>query len=231
MPIGFDRIGNRIFEQWGMARIASGPCSGSLSWFDHHHAEVLSQVFPGFFALWESDLWRDPLTKALYWYLAANERATGIGVDAGLMLAQAALEVLAWTYCVVDRKMLSVAAFKPRALSAADKFRLLASVLGIPLEIPPELTSLHSLRGGPCKDGMDAITEIRNGLVHPQRETQIQFDVYCEAWKLSLWYLEMVFLRLFGYEGKYANRLVRRWVGEVTEVPWVSVDSSLNNSK
>jgi hypothetical protein len=225
LPVGFDSNGSRVFEQWGLPRIAGGPWSGSLSWFDQHHAEMLSQVFPGFLALWKNKSWKDPLSKALYWYLAANEPASGIGVDSGLILAQAALEVLSWSYCIVERKMLSAAAFKQRGLSAADKFRLLASVLGIPLEIPQELGSLYASQGGSCKDGMEAITEIRNGLVHPQREMQIQFDAFCEAWKLSLWYLELAFLRLFRYEGKYGNRLTRRWVGEVADVPWTSGSS------
>ena len=226
LPIGFDKAGTRIFEQWGLPFTAAGPWSGSLSWFDCHHAEVLSQVFPGFLALWKSDLWMNALTKALYWYLAANERGTGIGVDAGLIPAQAALEVLAWTYCVMDRKMISERAFKPRGLSTADKFRLLASVLDIPLEIPTELPTLHAKRDKSWQDGMDAITDIRNSLVHPQKEPQLHHDVYFEAWKLSLWYLDSIFLRLFGHNGKYASRLAQRWVGQVTDVPWANIDSS-----
>jgi hypothetical protein len=222
LPVGFDSNGSRVFEQWGLPRIAAGTWNGSLSWFDQHHAEMLSRIFPEFLALWENKSWREPLSKALYWYLAANEPTSGIGVDSGLILAQAALEVLSWSYCVVERKMLSAADFKQRGLSASDKFRLLASVLGIPLEIPRELGALYAMQGGSCKDGMDAITEIRNSLVHPQREMQIHFDAFCEAWKLSLWYLDLALLRLFRYEGKYGNRLAKHWVGEVTDVPWAS---------
>src|SRR5213594_4444443 len=97
----------------------------SSSWFDSHHGELLSQVFPGFMKIWANILWRKPLQDALYWYLGASDRRVGIGVDAGLILAQTALELLAWTYCVLDRKMISAAAFQPRRLSAADKLRLL----------------------------------------------------------------------------------------------------------
>jgi hypothetical protein len=159
------------------------------------------------------------LQDTLYWYLGACDRRVGIGVDAGLILAQTALELLAWTYCVLDRKMISAAAFQPRRLSAADRFRLLASSLNIPTEIPANLTGLHGRRGKKWVDGMEAITEIRNRLVHPAAQ-QIEDPGYFEAWKLSLWYIDLVLLRLCGHKGKYANRLDRRWVGQVESVPW-----------
>jgi hypothetical protein len=43
-----------------------------------------------------------------------------------------------------------------------------------------------------------------------------------DAWLLGMWYLELVLLRLFDYEGTYSNRLVREgWIGdEVQPVPW-----------
>jgi hypothetical protein len=150
LPVGFDAAGNKVFEEWGLRITADGPWHGGSSWFDSHHGELLSQLFPGFATLWMSKLWQKPLSDALYWYLGACDRRVGIGVDTGLILAQTALELLAWTYCVLDRKMISAAAFQPRRLSAADKLRLLASSLNIPLEIPP---NLPALRGGAERNG------------------------------------------------------------------------------
>jgi hypothetical protein len=221
LPIGFDAEGKHVFEEWGLRITADGPWHVGSSWFDSHHGELLSQLFPGFVTLWMSKLWQKPLSDALYWYLGACDRGVGIGVDAGLILAQTALELLAWTYCVLDRKMISAAAFQPRRLSAADKLRLLASSLNIPLEIPPDLSALHGRRGKKWVDGMDAITEIRNSLVHPAAQQQLLDSAYFEAWKLSLWYIDLVLLRLCGHSGKYANRLYQRWTGQVESVPWV----------
>lgn len=220
LPIGFDAQENKVFERWGMRKTADGLWNGSYSWFDRHHGELLSQVFPGFMSLWTNKLWRRPLTDALYWYLGACDRRVGIGVDTGLILAQTALELLAWTYCVLDRKMVSPSAFRPRGLSAADKLRLLASSLGIPLEIPSDLSALFSKRGRKWADGMDAITGIRNSLVHPDSQTELPDYSSFEGWKLSLWYIDLVLLRLCGYGGKYANRLAPRSTGEVESVPW-----------
>jgi hypothetical protein len=225
LPVGFDSEGNRVFEQWGTRRTAEGPWNGSFSWFDAHHGELLSQVFPGFMSLWSSNLWHQPLTHALYWYLAACDRRAGIGVDAGLILAQTALETLAWTYCVLQRKMVSPRAFKRGGLPAADKLRLLTSSLSIPKETPLGLSALHGTSGKKWEDAMDAITAIRNSLVHPDGQTGFPGESYYEAYKLSLWIVDLVLLRLCGHRGKYANRLANnRWAGAVEPVPWAQND-------
>jgi hypothetical protein len=138
-----------------------------------------------------------------------------------LILAQTALELLAWTHCVQDRKMVSPAAFSRRGLSAADKLRLLASSLSVPKEISSSLSALHGKRGKKWDDGMDAITSIRNSLVHPNIQSESSDHPYYEACELSLWYIDMILLRLCGHNGNYANRLTKpRWTGAVELVPW-----------
>ena len=223
LAIGFDAQGNRCHEECGPRKTADGHWRGASSWFDAHHAELLSQTFPGFMTLWQNQLWNKPLMHTLYWYLGACDRRIGVGPDTALILAQAALEVLAWTHCILDRKIVSPFAFKPRALSAADKLRLLASSLDIPKEIPQQLTALHAKAGRKWTDVPDAITGIRNSLVHPDSNETLPEHSYYEAWNLSLWLIEMVLLRLCGHDGSYANRLAgHRWIGVVEKVPWVS---------
>jgi len=221
LPIGFDVTGNRVFEEWGMPIVAPGAWNGTCSWFDDRHAELLPEVFTGFMVLWKDKTWSAAFREALHWYLGANERATGITVEMGLILAQTALELLAWTYCVQSRKMISADAFEPRGLSAADKTRLLASSLGISLDIPATMSALRAKRGSRWQDAADAITGIRNAVVHPRVKKNILHEAYYEAWNLSMWYLDMVFLRLCGHMGKYSNRLrPGRWAGQVESVPW-----------
>jgi hypothetical protein len=59
-------------------------------------------------------------------------------------------------------------------------------------------------------------------MVHPDNERRNLFtDLYVDAWRLGMWYLELAILRLCNYEGTYANRLAdEHWVGEVEDVPW-----------
>ena len=117
--------------------------------------------------------------------------------------------------------MVSATEFKPRGLCATDKLRLLTSSLSIPKEIPPCLSALHRRPGKKWEDGLHATTDIRNSLVHPDRQTEFPEGSYYEAYQLSLWIIDLVLLHLCGHSGKYANRLAtRRWVGTVESVPW-----------
>jgi hypothetical protein len=224
LPIGFDCDGNRVFERWGMGRTSQGPWNSFCSWFNPHHSELLSQVFPGFLLLWKSDLWHTPLVHALYWYIGACKGGTGIGIDTGLILAQTALELLAWTYCVKDRNMVSPKAFKHRnGLIASDKMRLLASSMNIPIEIPSSLSALHGRPGKKWEDALEAIVDIRNSLIHPDNQLTISDGSYFEAYMLSLWFINLVFLRLCNHKGRYLSILPTTSSGLATfdQVPWV----------
>jgi hypothetical protein len=107
-------------------------------------------------------------------------------------------------------------------LLASDKFRIIFSSLGIPLEIPKETPEIDKLaKNFNWLDAPHALTEIRNSLVHPEHKKRGQIDsAYYEAWNLGLWYLEMGLLAVCGYSGTYGNRLKQRYVGQVENVPW-----------
>lgn len=222
LPIGVNQNGENVFEQWGVPHVDPNHWNRSFSWFDEHHPELLPEVFPGFVARWNDEVWAKALKTAIYWYLTANYGGTVVHLDAGIILAQTALERLAWTYCVEDRKMVSESAFLPRGLSASDQVRLLASTLGIPAEIPPSMKALNARRGSKWVDIPDAITSIRNTLVHPGKNDPLPERSYYEAWQLTMWLLDLALLHLCGHSGQYADRLSSRWVGDVSDVPWAN---------
>jgi hypothetical protein len=215
--VGFDASENRVWQSWSSPR---EPWYSPLSWFDPHHSTQLASLFPGFMKRWADDNWREALHEIIYWYLNANFNSRGI--DAGIILTQAAIERLSYEYSVKERRLLIVNGFKD--LWASDRFRLLFSSLGIPLDIPsatPTLQILASSGQRNWKDAPHALTEIRNALVHPEHKHRGKFrNAYFEAWNLGLWYLEMAVLAVCGYSGDYGNRLKQRWVGQVEDVPW-----------
>jgi hypothetical protein len=222
LPVGTDANGDRVFEEWGFPKASSGRWRGG-GWFDDHNGDALAELFPGFWALWNRELWRKAISESIYWYMGASDRSVGIGVDTGLVLSQTALEHLAWTYCVQDRHMVDAKAFKDRGLSAANKFRLLTSTLGVPKEVPSHFKALNAKRGERWVDGLEAITAIRNATVHPDDKSTLPLYAEYEAWTLSLWYLDMIILRLCNYSGKYGSRLhPTRWAGQVEPVPWAT---------
>lgn len=215
--VGYDASGDRVWECWASPK---EPWHTPPSWFDPHNSSQMVVLFPGFMTRWANEDWRKALREVIYWYLNANHSSRGI--DAGIILAQAAIERLSYEYVVKDRRLLTANGFKD--LWASDKFRLLFSSLGIPLDIPvetPELQSLATKSQMNWLDATHALTEIRNSLVHPEHKRHGQFARgYYGAWNLSLWYLEMSILAICGYSGTYGNRLKQRWVGEVEDVPW-----------
>ncbi len=218
----YDANAQVSWEDWGMRWAHRDIWTSSFSWFDPHHGTMLQDVFPGFVRLWNTPLWNEPLSHAIYSYIAANVSQEGLGVDARLILAQTALEILAWTHCVQSKRMVSSNAFTRKGLSAADRLRLLLSSCGIPKDIPNHMSALHSKRGRPWEDGPDAITSIRNQLVHPGNPSRLPPDSFYEVCMLSLWYIELAILHIAGYSGQYSNRLRSKpsRIGEVEPVPW-----------
>ncbi|MDO9228851.1 MAG: hypothetical protein Q7U03_04705 [Syntrophales bacterium] len=214
--VGFDDSENRVWECWSSPKDAWHFC---YSWFDRHHCEQLSALFPGFIAKWHQENWREALREVIYWYLNSNNSSRGI--DAGIILTQAAIERLSYEYAVKDRRLIEAKGFKD--LKASDKFRLLFSSLDISIDIPNATSEMRKL-AKQCKwaDSPHALTEIRNSLVHPENKQHAQFhNAYFEAWRLGLWFLELALLRICGYSGSYSNRLTAKIVGQVEEVPWL----------
>lgn len=215
--VGFDASGNRVWESWSSPK---EPWQIPLSWFDPHNGSQLATLFPGFMKRWANDDWREALHEVIYWYLNANFSSRGI--DAGIILTQAAIERLSYEYSVKEKKLLTLKGFKD--LRASDKFRLLFSSLEIPLDIPGETTELQRLACNSQMNWLDAphaLTEVRNSLVHPEHKRRGQLGTaYYEAWNLGLWFLEMGILAVCGYSGTYGNRLKQRWVGQTENVPW-----------
>ena len=213
--VGFDKSDNRIWESWLSPRES---WHSPISWFDPHHCEQLANLFSGFMMRWDDENWRDALREVIYWYLNANYSPRGI--DAGIILTQAAIERLSYEYAVKDKKLIEAKGFKD--LRASDKFRLLFSSLDISIDIPIDVPKLKELaQQFNWLDAPHTLTEVRNSLVHPEHKQRGQFrSAIYETWKLGLWYLELSLLRICGYSGTYSNRLVSEWVGQVEDVPW-----------
>ena len=210
---GFDQDNRLAWEQWGSGRLH--PHLGPVrTWFDLHHGDALAAVLRGMLSVHRVTTRAENMHRAIYLYI----RASGIaaGVDGGIILLQAALELLAWQHFVLDGHASGVKQFLNAP--ASDRMRLLLQACGIPTNIPTELTKLVNLaaqRG--WHDGPKALAGVRNQLVHPGTQRGVPFY---EAWLLAEWYVELVLLHMLSFQGEYSNRIKHRWVGEVECVPW-----------
>jgi len=158
------------------------------SWIDPlQNSSSMSKLFPLFMDRWESERWKDTLKEIIYWFLNANDGTRGI--DAGLILAQTALERKREKKREKEKKLLSIKGFKD--LWASDKFRILFSSLNIPLDIPTGLVHLtKEAKKDNWLDAPHALTIIRNSLVHPEHKKhgKYDFNIFNESHTLSLWY-------------------------------------------
>ncbi|MGB3424769.1 MAG: hypothetical protein WBF84_01720 [Castellaniella sp.] len=217
--VGVDAVGATTWKTFASPHAVKPP----YSWFTPFKASQAELLFPLFAKRWQqSEEWGDCLRSSIYWYAQANTNGGSMGIDAAIILAQSALERLAYHYLVVDRKMISGKGFDD--LRASDRLRMLFTVCGIPNEITETTPDIHKANDSFRKeskwmDAPHAITDIRNSLVHPVSKKKVH-DCYVDAWKLSLWYLELSVLALCGYEDTYTSRLTAKYVTESGTVPW-----------
>jgi hypothetical protein len=208
LPAGIGATGEIVWFRWSVPLAAQG--FSVFTWFDTHRGMTLSDIFPAFVTKCNDPLWKETISCAIYWFVRANSAAAG--TDGSLILSQAALEILSWT-CLVKSSGMSKSKFK--GLPAAESIRQLLVAMGIPATIPSSLSLLQ----GVSADGPGAIAAVRNNLVHPEKDATVLPAT--EAWTLAQRYIELVLLRLCGFNGEHANRTVSpRWVGQVERVPW-----------
>ena len=210
---GQDSQHKTVWKQWGSREVE--PWRGPLlSWVNPLESEMLSAVFDGFWRRFTDPVWNDTVSQVLRWYLRSNESSEPA---VGIILTQAALE------------RLSHATKGPLSGARGDWIAAAFKEARIDPQIPLQCRELmalaphHSWSHGP-----HAFVKIRNDLVHPKPKLSlIPADAYAEVHCLGQWYIELMLLRLFGYSGRYFNRLVdRAGQGEpIQHVPWAVTSS------
>jgi len=220
LPVGYDSDGKQVYQEWG-ARLCS-PWRYVLAWMNPRRGEALEEAFPGFHQMWSQETWHDALRDAIIWYCTAN--APGVELDTGIVLAQAALELLAWTYAVHDKKLFTAKSFKKKRGTAAKKIETILDGLNLDNTIPAECADLLALaRKHSWPNGPQALTSVRNDIVHPKKDLDpLTHDAAYQTRELALRYVELILLKLFGYSGDYCTRLSQPFVGETKKVPWAT---------
>ena len=191
---GKDQDGRRSWVRWG-ARCVTPRANHHLSWFRPHGGDdILSAVFPRFWNLFENgEGWRETLKRAIDWYVTSNTSVRHVGV----ILTKAALERLSFQI-LGEQKM-----------SSGDFLLLAVEASSIESQIPSSSKRLKALQQTHrWQNGLHALVEIRNDLVHPTRKLGDVSDLaHREAWNLGQWFFEMLLLHQLEYQGSYRNRL------------------------
>lgn len=210
-----------VFAHWGITKLSPRvlPVAKPANWFQPSHAEVLPSVLSGFWRRHVDPNWKDAVEWAVYWYLSAN--AVPQNSETSLLASQAGLESLCMTLIQREENLSTNKAVKGKYPDAHDRIRRALEILCVPTGVPRDLTELAALAKAESWDGPQALTKTRNSLVHPEKgyEAGLAF----EASQLSLWYLELVLLKVFDFKERYSNRTVLSgWLGQTEPVPWAA---------
>jgi hypothetical protein len=217
--VGYDSMDLPVWKESSVSNAA--PWKSVFTWSDGLIFRDIATVVPGFFSWWKN--WGNSARIVIHWYLESLAEAGAI--EGACILEGAALELLAWVkfedeFRNDDNLLEEQKRFK--SLSLSRKLNRLLESSDIPQAIPAELDTLISLAA--CqnwKNAAHAFCDIRNDITHAAPENRgriinIPVAARVEAWKLGLWYVELILLRLFNYKGRYSNRF---YYGEEL-VPW-----------
>lgn len=224
--VGLDSNGRVVAARWAAPRV-SYQSSGWRWCPDHLFSTALPILADGLCETSTNPAVDACVRRAIQLFLAAN----GHGVlDVKIPVACSGLELLAW--CLLqDDGWLSPDGLS-RLSAAGHQLRLLLKWAGMPITLPSDFTALDA-RGrklsNPQLSGSDLVFNVRNALVHPPRKlTDIEWpsgEELFETWRLAMWYLELVILRVLGYEGDYISRLkLSGTVWDTERLPWVAAE-------
>lgn len=196
---GFNANGDLVMEEWRNPILLADAWQPSISWtYNHIDNTELVEAFPGFMKRWQDALWKEVLQNCIQWFIEGSRYNSF--VNTSIVLFQASLEKLAWTYLKTNN-CLSSQGFKQ--LKVADQLRLLITFLQIS---PIALDEYSSLKKKSKElqwiDSLDGIVEVRNYIIHPQikdKTTIFTTEVLEETASIAHEYLLRILLKLSGY--------------------------------
>ena len=217
LPVGVSEKGEIQYVEWGSTLV--DPIAEFKSWYPITVPECIAPLFEQFIAKLEERPWSDLLFTLVRSYTTAIRQEKDFGF--GFATAFMAHEALAWTILVTEEDWLSPDGYGK--LTAADKLRLLLKWADLPADVPASLGDLRKLASNRNMDAPEVLGWIRNRIVHPDKKGELNRDPVYDAWRLSLWYLELLLLRVLSYGGPYQSRVYdSQATDDYPLVPWVA---------
>ena len=210
---GTDQHGHHRLIQLGMGHVEPGRLNGSL-FLTVGGSDDLPIIFSGFYEPFLEPHWKEDVCSAIDWYLLSNETPSN-----GTVITQTALEILS------RRVLESIGLVRIDEMLAENRFKTALALRDIPIEIPRSLKNLSRLaKQQNWATGIEAIVAIRNDLIHGDRKSKKFREkenllAMVELHELGQWYVEMILLSMFRYEGRYRNRIAR-FESPISVVPW-----------
>jgi hypothetical protein len=216
LPVGLDSGGKPVWTVWQHELIH--PYRGSHRLADPVTAGHLPELFAAVMSRWEDPFERQVVTRAIHYYLEANEPDP---VELAVSSAQAGLELLAWTELVEDTRRYTAKAYKDRPAHQTLAEFLTGHSISTALPANLQALSAEAANHG-CSTGPEIITRMRNGVIHPSRRKPVfPLAAWVDAWRLAMHYLQLALLAYLGYQGTHRDPLSDiKHPGQVQQVPW-----------
>jgi hypothetical protein len=204
---GLDARGEIIWAQWGAPRMRPG--RSGAGWCPRPHiAAALPALSEGYTELAADPAMEQVFERGVNTLVFADSKEV---LDVRIPIACSGLELLSWAI-LRRREWIDQNTFTQ--MDAGSVVRLLLRWAGVPPEIPARFTELEKRKrafGMPHWGGPEVLFYVRNRLIHPPKKLDDpewpDTDEMVECWQLATWYLQLVILRLLGYDGPYRSRL------------------------
>jgi len=196
---GFDSEGNQLLEEWRKPIIQADSWQDCCRWTYLDSSTEIVAPFAGFMKKWQDPIWKEVIQNAIQWYIESLKHFNGYNTY--IILLQAALEKIAWTFLKVDEYVTSDGF---NGLKASGQIRLLLKILNVRLEPIEEYIEIQKkAKELNWNDSIVAITEVRNSIVHPQIKSNkpqgLSEKIMQEAFQIGNTYLLKCLLKLFEY--------------------------------
>jgi hypothetical protein len=245
---GYDAKNNQIWKCWDFAIGHSWKYVDS--WFPMNEAHILADVFPGFLSWWrdweestkvslysylESNFAptlevKIILTQVALELIACEQRLTEGNASEKLRQLLKKFKIsINLPFDQPSRKSVDplVEAFRPQSPPLVENLILFKEKLKQEFEqkLEQETKEKEKKKIEENLKNLDApyvFAKVRNKIVHPTKKNIEDLETYLyDASDLGLWYLELVLLAIFNYQGCYRNRLLKyQQDGDKEPVPW-----------
>lgn len=199
------------------------------SWLPQKFNDEIANLWTKFYELPKVEY--EIVERIIDWYVQANVRK--IDLQSAFISVQIAYEIL-FNYIVDIKK--NVPAEREDSKYASSKIRFLLKFINLGKDMPQNYSELFEeyLRKYPSYDDFPYLfADVRNSFTHadPHRKDELKELKKCHLESLlitGLCYLELLILKILGYNGNYANRLSQKiWRPEnENSVPWQNTTSA-----
>lgn len=146
-------------------------------------------------------------------------------MEASIVTSQLAFECLADAMLVDFLRL--VCARRIDHFKLEDKLRLMISSAMGPGEVPDELPTLQRVARSRNWDTAECLAQLRNWEVHSTKNNRrkkedagIDIAALHEGMQFAIHSLQLVLLKVIGYQGKWLNRLIAESTADAVPVPW-----------